>query len=207
MYVPAHFAADPEQIRALLEHPGAADLVTPTAEGLAATFLPLVFDPEAGPQGSLLGHFARNNPHWRQEPTGDSLVILHGADSYISPSWYASKAEHGRVVPTWNYLTAHVHGRLVVHDDVTWLEALVRRLSDQHEAGRSQPWSVDDAPAKFVAGQLRAIVGVELQITRIEAKAKYSQNRPPADRDGVVAGLRADGDEAGAAAVERFAGR
>ncbi len=108
MYVPAHFAATPEQIHELLTRPAAADLITPTADGLVATFLPLLFDPSAGPQGALLGHLARNNPHWQSPPTGESLVILRGPDSYVSPSWYASKAEHGRVVPTWNYLTAHV---------------------------------------------------------------------------------------------------
>jgi transcriptional regulator len=203
MYVPSHFAADPGQIRELLLRPGAADLITPTAEGLLATFLPLLFDPSVGEHGALLGHVARNNPHWRAEPTGESLVILRGPDSYITPSWYASKAEHGRVVPTWNYLTAHLHGTLVVHDDVLWLDALVRRLTDQHEAGREQPWSVSDAPDAFVAGQLRAIVGVELRISRIEAKAKYSQNRPEADREGVVAGLLAAGDAAGAGAGRR----
>ncbi len=201
MFVPSHFTADPEQVRELLQHPGAADLITPTSDGLLATFLPLHFDPSVGEHGALLGHVARNNPHWQAEPTGESLVILRGPDSYISPSWYASKAEHGRVVPTWNYLTAHVHGPLVVHDDVLWLDGLVRRLTDQHEAGREAPWSVSDAPEKFVAGQLRAIVGVELRITRIEAKAKYSQNRPEADRAGVVVGLLAEGDPAGAEAV------
>lgn len=201
MYVPAHFAANPDQVRALLARPGAADLITPTTDGLQATFLPLLLDPDAGEHGSLLGHLARNNPHWQAEPTGASMVILRGPDSYVSPAWYAAKAEHGRVVPTWNYLTVHVHGELIVHDDVAWLDGLVRRLSDHHEAGREQPWSVDDAPAKFVQGQLRAIVGIEVRITRIEAKAKYGQNRSEADRAGVVAGLRAEGDLAGAEAV------
>ena len=129
------------------------------------------------------------------------MVIVRGPDAYISPSWYAAKAEHGRVVPTWNYVTAHVHGELVIHDDVEWLESLVRRLTDRHESGRHEPWSVDDAPPRFIAGQLRAIVGVELVISRIEAKLKLSQNRPPADVDGVVAGLEHGGDEISAAAV------
>jgi transcriptional regulator len=114
-----------------------------------------------------------------------------------------SKAEHGRVVPTWNYLTAHVYGRLVVHDDPIWVGALVRRLTDKHETHSAQPWSVDDAPAHFIAGQLRAIVGVELVISRIEAKAKLSQNRPVADIDGVVAGLQARGETASADAVRK----
>jgi transcriptional regulator len=132
---------------------------------------------------------------------GEALVIVRGPDAYVSPGWHASKAEHGRVVPTWNYVTAHVHGRLVVHDDPGWVETLVRRLTDQHEAHSAQPWSVDDAPAAFVAGQLRAIVGVELVISRVEAKAKLSQNRPGADIDGVVAGLEARGDDVSAQAV------
>ena len=120
-------------------------------------------------------------------------MIVRGPDAYISPSWYATKAEHGRVVPTWNYVTAHVHGVVTVHDDPAWVAELVRELTDRHEAGRAAPWSVDDAPPKFFAGQLRAIVGVELAIERIEAKFKLSQNRPAADVDGVIEGLRADG--------------
>ena len=198
MYVPAHFAAGDDAARELLRHPQAADLVTMTPDGLVATFLPFVFDAE---NGRLLGHVARTNDQWSRPVTGEALVIVHGPDAYISPGFYPSKAEHGRVVPTWNYCTAHVYGELRIHDDVAWLEALVRRLTDLHEAGEPSPWSVDDAPPAFVAGQLRAIVGVELVIARIEAKIKMSQNRPPADVEGVLAGLAARGDHAGAAAV------
>lgn len=194
MYVPAHFAADDETVRELLTHHGAADLVTPTADGLVATLLPLLYDEQVGTHGALLGHVARNNDHWRVTPTGESLAVVRGPDAYVTPSWYASKREHGRVVPTWNYVTAHVYGDLVVHDDVEWLDGLVRRLTEKHENDRAAPWSVDDAPAKFVQGQLRAIVGVELRITRIEAKAKLSQNRPEADVDGVVDGLTEVGE-------------
>ena len=201
MYVPAAFAMSDEDVRALLAGHGAADLVTSTPHGLLATMLPFVFDPDAGEHGALLGHVARNNPQWRESAAGESLVIVRGTDAYVSPSWYASKAEQGRVVPTWNYVTAHVYGRLVIHDDPEWVEALVRRLTDRREAALPHPWSVDDAPAAFVAGQLRAIVGIELQITRIEAKAKLSQNRPAADVDGVVAGLAARGDLEASAAV------
>jgi transcriptional regulator len=201
VYVPASFAADDATVRELLAHHGAADLVTSTASGLVASFLPFLHDPHAGEHGALLGHLARTNDQWRAVPEGEALVIVRGPDAYISPSWYPSKAEHGRVVPTWNYLTAHVYGRLVVHDDPVWVEDVVRRLTAKHESGRADPWSVDDAPPSFVAGQLRAIVGVELRITRIEAKAKLSQNRPAADRDGVVAGLTAQGDTASADAV------
>ncbi|MGZ4612716.1 MAG: FMN-binding negative transcriptional regulator [Kineosporiaceae bacterium] len=201
MYVPAHFAMDDVAVRELLDNHGAADLVTATPEGLVATMLPFVHDPDAGDRGALLGHVARTNDQWRAEVVGEALVIVRGPDGYVSPSWYVSKAEHGRVVPTWNYLTAHVYGRLVVHDDPIWVEALVRRLTAKHEAGSAHPWAVDDAPPAFVAGQLRAIVGLELRITRIEAKAKMSQNRPAADVAGVIAGLEARGEEAVADAV------
>ncbi|MFC4942086.1 FMN-binding negative transcriptional regulator [Pseudonocardia sp. GCM10023141] len=206
MYVPAHFAADDAAVRELLSRPQAADLITQTADGLVATFLPFLFDADAGEHGALLGHVARNNDQWSRPATGESLVIVHGSDAYITPNWYASKAEHGRAVPTWNYLTAHVYGRLVIHDDTAWLDTLVRRLTDRHEAGEEQPWSVDDAPPKFVAGQLRAIVGVELQITRIEAKIKMSQNRPATDVDGVIEGLDERGDHASAEAVRAARG-
>ncbi|GLY67849.1 hypothetical protein Atai01_44680 [Amycolatopsis taiwanensis] len=164
-----------------------------------ATILPFVYDQE---HGRLLGHLARNNDHWRRSVIGDALVILRGPDSYITPSWYASKSEHGRVVPTWNYLTAHVYGTMTVHDDPDWVADVVRRLTDHHEAGRPEPWSVDDAPEKFFRGQLRAIVGIEITLKRIEAKFKLSQNRPAADIDGVIRGLRQSGDESGATAVE-----
>jgi transcriptional regulator len=203
MYVPAPFTADDEVVQDLLHHHGLADLVTNTASGLLSTPLPLAYDPSSGERGALHGHVARNNEHWKHGALGEALVILRGPDAYISPGWYASKREHGRVVPTWNYLTAHVYGHLVVHDDVVWLESLVRRLTEQHEAGMPTPWSVDDAPPAFIAGQLRAIVGLELQITRIEAKAKYSQNRPPEDVEGVIAGLTARGDDANATAVRQ----
>ena len=207
MYIPAHFAADDVTVRELLARHGAADLITLTADGLLATMLPFAYEPAAGEQGALYGHVARNNDQWRKPALGESLAIVRGPDAYVSPSWYAAKAEHGRVVPTWNYVTAHVYGRLVVRDDPAWVEDVVRRLTAKHEAARltspGQPpaWSVDDAPRAFIEGQLRAIVGLELQITRIEAKAKLSQNRPEADVRGVVAGLTARGDDRSAAAV------
>ena len=208
MYVPAHFAMSAEEVAELLARHGAADLITLTGDGLLATMLPFVHEPAAGERGALYGHLARNNDQWRRPAIGESLAIVRGPDAYVSPSWYASKAEHGRVVPTWNYLTAHVYGRLVVHDDPEWVEAVVRRLTAKHEGdlAAARPWSVDDAPRGYVEGQLRAIVGIELRITRIEAKAKLSQNRPQADVAGVIAGLAARGDHRGAAAVERANG-
>jgi transcriptional regulator len=202
MYVPGHFAMDDAAVQDLLAHHGAGDLITATDQGLVSTLLPFVFDPASGPHGALLGHFARNNEHWRLAPVGEAMVILRGPDAYITPNWYASKSEHGRVVPTWNYVTAHVYGELVIHDDVEWLDGLVRRLTVKHEAGQPRPWSPDDAPPAFVAGQLRAIVGVELRISRIEAKAKLSQNRPAADIDGVVEGVGGHGNLAMADAVQ-----
>ena len=223
MYIPAHFTPDEALVDELLRNHGAADLVTQTEQGLVATMLPFIYvppagagtgDPDAGTPdaggprsagqyGALHGHLARNNDQWKLGAVGEALAIVRGPDAYISPGWYASKAEHGRVVPTWNYVTAHVYGRLVVHDNPVWTEDLVRRLTTKHEAYREHPWSVDDAPRPFIEGQLRAIVGVELEITRIEAKAKLSQNRPPADVDGVIAGLRERGDKESADAVER----
>ena len=184
MYVPAHFAATSADVAELLDGSHVVDLVSPTAAGLIATPLPMLHDGDA-----LLGHVARNNPHWRGPFTGESMVIAHGPEAYISPSWYATKREHGRVVPTWNYLIAHVYGELIVHDDVAWLRSLVTRLTERHEADQPHPWAVTDAPPAYIDGQLRAIVGIELRISRIEAKAKLSQNRPPADRAGVITGL------------------
>jgi len=147
MYVPAHFKPDDGTVRELLRNLGAANLITATADGLLATMLPLVYDegesrPGLGPWGALLGHVARNNGQWRVPAIGEALVIVQGPDAYISPAWYATKREHGRVVPTWNYVTAHVHGRLVIHDDPEWVEANVRRLTAKYEATRAEPWSV-----------------------------------------------------------------
>lgn len=211
MYIPAHFAPDAALVDELLRNHGAADLVTVTEQGLVATMLPFIYVPPgganaAGQHGALHGHLARSNDQWKLSAAGESLAIVRGPDAYISPGWYATKTEHGRVVPTWNYVTAHVYGRLVVHDDPVWTEDLVRRLTGKHEAQRDHPWSVDDAPRNFIEGQLRAIVGIELEITRIEAKAKLSQNRPAADVDGVIAGLRERGDARSADAVEKARG-
>ena len=196
--MPSAFAPTDEAVRELLLRHRAADLVTAGPDGLAATMLPFLYDAE---RHTMRGHLARNNDHWRTADGATALAIVRGPDAYISPSWYATKAEHGRVVPTWNYVTAHVHGVVTVHDDPDCVAELVRELTDRHEAGRPAPWSVDDAPPKFFAGQLRAIVGVELVISRIEAKVKMSQNRPPADIDGVIIGLDARGDHAAAGAV------
>jgi transcriptional regulator len=193
MYTPASFKVDWPAARSLLADRLTADLVTATAGGLVATFLPVLYEPAGDGYGSIIAHVSRNNDQWRLPAIGDALMVLHGPDAYISPSWYPSKAVDGRVVPTWNYLTVHVYGRLVVHDDPIWVESLVRRLTDKHEAPKPAPWSVNDAPAQYVATQLRAIVGLEVVISRVEAKAKWSQNRPTTDVDGVIRGLTASG--------------
>lgn len=204
MYLPGPFRMADDDIRDVLQHLGAADLVTPTADGLVSTFLPLLYDESVGEHGALLGHVALLNEHWKARPTGESLVIVHGSDSYITPTWYPSKDEHGKVVPTWNHLTIQLRGELVIHHDLDWLRALVTRLTDHFEEPFAQRWSVADAPNSFIAGQLRAIKGVELRIRAMEGKAKHSQNRPMADRHGVIDGLRSVGDHDGAGAVARY---
>ena len=195
VYIPSHFEPpDDESVRQLLLEHGAADLVTVTEQGLLATLLPLIYLPPTGgdparPLGALIGHVARNNDQWRLPAIGEALAIVRGEDAYITPSWYAAKAEHGRVVPTWNYITVHVHGELIVHDDAEWVESMVRGLTAKHEGRRAHPWSVDDAPPRYIQGQLRAIVGLELVISRVEAKYKLNQNRSADDVRGVVTGL------------------
>jgi transcriptional regulator len=207
MYVPGHFAPADADVRELLDRHGAADLVTSTERGLVATFLPFVHDAAVGEHGALLGHVARPNEQWQLSTPDEALVIVRGPDAYVSPNWYPSKAEHGRAVPTWNYVTAHVYGRLIVHDDPAWLANLLPRLTEKYEGTRPEPWSVQDAPPRYVAGLMRAIVGLEVRISRIEAKAKLSQNRSDADVEGVIAGLLADGDAVSADAVAQARSR
>jgi len=193
MYVPPSNAEDrPGVLFDFIEaHPLGA-LVTASADGLFATHLPLVLHRGRGPHGVLEGHVARANPHHRLEPAaGEALVIFPGPDAYVSPSWYPAKAEHGRVVPTWNYVAVHAYGALRFVEDRAFLRRHLEELTARHEAGRERPWAVDDAPAEYVAGLERAIVGVEIAITRVEGKWKMSQNRPAADIDGVVRGLAA----------------
>lgn len=203
MHIPARFAASDEAVAELLHQDGAADLVTMTAAGLMATMVPFLYVRDAGACGALHVHLSRNNPQWKLAPRGEAMAIVRGPDAYISPAWYASTAEHGWVVPTWNYVTAHLYGQLVVHDDPVWAAHHVRCLTAKHEAGSAHPWSVDDAPPDFITGMLRGIVGAELVITRIEAAAKLSQNRPEADISGAIAGLRARGDAVIADAMQR----
>ena len=139
----------------------------------------------------VIAHFARANPHWREiEPESPALLIVTGPDAYVTPAWYAAKAEHGKVVPTWNYSAVHLSGLARIHEDPEWLRMAVEELTDEHEHSREEPWHVSDAPSTYIEGQLRGIVGVELLVTKVEGKMKLSQNRSRADREGVVAGLR-----------------
>ncbi|HEX8276746.1 MAG TPA: FMN-binding negative transcriptional regulator [Longimicrobiaceae bacterium] len=207
MYVPPSNAEHrPEVLHDFIEaHPLGA-LVTMSADGLFATHLPLVLHRGRGPHGTLEGHVARASPHHRLPLAADeALVIFSGPDAYVTPSWYAAKAEHGKVVPTWNYVAVHVYGTLRFVEDPAFLRRHLRELTERHEAGRERPWEVADAPAEYIAGLERAIVGVEIAVTRVEGKWKMSQNRPAADIDGVARGLAASpdpGDRAVAGIVE-----
>jgi len=210
MYQPPHFREDdPERQFALIcAHPLGL-LITGGSEGLEANPIPFVLDPEGGPKGVLRGHLARPNPQWRNTGPGDeALVVFQGPEAYVTPAWYATKAESGKVVPTWNYAMVQVHGRLHVRDDRDWLRAQIEALTQAQEGARPEPWSVGDAPEPYVEAMLRGIVGVEIEIVRIEGKWKVSQNRPEADRNGVIAGLSAEGDAADAmAGLVETAGR
>ncbi|GIX49306.1 MAG: hypothetical protein KatS3mg131_3517 [Candidatus Tectimicrobiota bacterium] len=203
MYLPSLFAETRvEVLHALMRAHPLATLVVLTPEGLDAHHLPLELDPEPAPFGTLRGHVARANPLWRTfSPQVEALAVFCGPDAYISPSWYPTKRETGKVVPTWNYAVVHAYGPLRVIEDRGWLRALVTRLTDRHEAGREVPWRVTDAPAAFIDALLEAIVGIEMPITRLLGKWKASQNRSPRDREGVIAGLlREDGEAAAAMA-------
>jgi transcriptional regulator len=212
MYQPAHGrfrAADPSRLLAELSAIRPATLVTVGSGGLRASILPMLFDPDDGPHGSLRGHLARGNPQWRDvSPEVEAMAIFDGADAYVSPAWYEEKRLTGKVVPTWNYTTVQAHGPLTIHHEPDWLLEHLRSLVDRHEAGRERPWSIDDAPDGYVETQARAIVGLELRITRLEAKRKLSQNRSATDVEAVIAGLRQGSmrEQAVAADMRREAG-
>lgn len=194
MYQPAHgrfVVTDPAELLARLCNRVPATLVTQAADGgLRASILPMIFDAGDGTGDVLRGHLARPNGQWQDARLGvEAIAIFNGPEAYVSPAWYVEKERTGRVVPTWNYVTVVAHGELVAHPEHDWLLAHVRELVDRHEAPRGVPWSVDDAPAAYIAGQAKGIVGLELRITRIEAKQKLSQNRSPKDIAGAINGL------------------
>lgn len=204
MYAPRAFLPENRaQVSELIHAAGAGDLVTVSPSGPQATRLPLVWLPE---ESRIVAHMARVNEHWESiQADAAGLVIVNAPDAYVSPSWYASKAEHGRVVPTWDYGQVQLRGRVRVHHDEAWLRDAVERLTDLHEQPRAEPWALADAPEKYVTGMLRAIVGVEVLVDAIEASLKYSQNKSDADRRGVVTGLRAEGDARSQDVAERVA--
>lgn len=193
MYTPSAFAIEdlPALHQQILDT-RLAILVTHGEQGLQASHVPLLLSPEQGPNGTLYGHLARANPQWQELEAGaEALVIFAGADAYVSPSFYPSKVEHGKVVPTWNYLAVHAYGNAEVFSDAHRLRNLVSALTDRHEHGRAKPWKVDDAPPHYIDGMLKAIVGFALPIQRLEGKRKLSQNRSTADIAGVREGLSA----------------
>ena len=191
MYQPAHFVErDADTLLALMKAHPLATLVRAGAE-LAADILPLEVE-RVGEGWRITGHVARANPLWRTADGQPVLVVFQGPQAYVSPNWYPSKAQHGKMVPTWNYAVVQVRGRLRAIDDPAWVLALVTRLTERHEGDRSAPWHVADAPPDFIAATLRAIVGIEIEVERVEGKFKLSQNRSAEDRQGVVAGLDRD---------------
>lgn len=203
MYTPPAFAIDDLlDIRRMMAACRLANFVTATAEGPLATPLPMFLDESEGEYGVLYAHLARPNPQWKVQPIGPGLAIFMGPDAYVTPSWYASKAEHGKVVPTWNYESVHASGPVEFFDDAERLLDVVTHLTRLHEDGRKSPWAVSDAPESYIAGQLRGIVGLRMPIEKLEGKRKMSQNRSEADRAGVREGLASSGD-----AMERVAAK
>jgi len=231
VYVPAHFAVDDlDEIAGFVARAGAAELVTFDGIRPVATLLPVLWDwPDGGGAsgakgesgrgaggtgsrygryGRLVGHVALANPQWDSAlPDVPALAIVHGPQAYISPSWYQSTTQHGRTVPTWNYTSVHLTGPVTFHRDEGWLREAVTRLTERYESGRDGRWWVSDAPEKYIAGQLRAIVGVEMRVEQVEAKDKLSQNQNLADRAGVIAALRTEPDAGSHAIADLMAAR
>ena len=195
MYRPPAFREDRlEVLHALIDGHRLGTIVTCGANGLEANHVPFTLDRTRGPRGTLKAHLAKANDQFAAfERGGDTLVIFQGPEAYITPSWYPSKQEHGKVVPTWNFVSVHAWGRPVVTENPAWLMAQINELTAANEVARPAPWAVSDAPEAFVASQLKGIFGIEIEIARIEGKWKTSQNRPEADRVGVAEGLAADG--------------
>ncbi len=195
MYQPPHFRVeDHAALHAFIVAHPLGLLISNDGDKPVADLVPFHLDVEAGARGRLRAHVARANPHWKLlQQTGSALVVFQASSHYISPSWYPSKAEHGKAVPTWNYAMVQVRGAAIVNEDAPWLREQVEALTRSHEGGREHPWAVDDAPGEFIAAQLRAIVGFEIEIEEMNGKFKLSQNRPEADRASVVEALSREG--------------
>ena len=196
MYIPEHFAeTDVTSLQGFIETSPLGAFVVGGEAGLEANHVPFELDRSAGELGTLRCHVARANDAWRNG-NAECLVIFQGPSAYISPNLYESKKEHGKVVPTYNYVAVHAHGRMTIHDDEKWLRGLLGRLTRRFEASQATPWTMGDAPQDYIDGLLSQIVGIEIAITRLEGKWKMSQNRPEADRVRVVAGLSASENQA-----------
>ena len=195
MYVPPHFVEDDKAaLHQAIGETRLATLVTLGSEGMEASHMPILLDAGEGPYGAIRGHLARANPQWRRASAETpALVMFLGPDAYVSPNWYATKRETGKVVPTWNYLAIHAYGRVEFFEDAERLRAIVTSLTQRHEGRREKPWAVSDAPEDYIQAQLRGIIGFRLPIDRLEGKWKLSQNRPEADRRGVNEGLEGEG--------------
>jgi transcriptional regulator len=196
MYTPKDFLVDDlPTLHADIQNSPFAALVTLTPSGLVATHLPVLLDETRGPLGTISGHVSRANLQWQHtDPATEALVLFTGPQTYVTPNWYSSKQETHRVVPTWNYAAVHAYGTVSFFDDLERLRTLLTRLTDLHESSSPTPWKVADAPAAFIDGQLKAIIGFELPITRLEGKRKFNQNRSAADQAGVIYGLRSLND-------------
>ena len=200
MYLPQHFEqTDREQLAALMAAHPLATLVTRAGDGFTADHIPLMYDATHGEHGLLRGHVARANPLWREAAGSEVLAVFSGPQTYITPSWYPTKAATAKVVPTWNYAVVHAQGPLRAIEDAPWLHALVDALTQRHEGRRAHPWQVSDAPDDYVQQMLRAIVGIEIPLISLVGKWKVTQNRAEADRLGVVAGLTGEAGENAAA--------
>mgnify|MGYP001468933556 CR=1 FL=1 len=196
MYIPASFNESRlEKLHELIVSAPLGLLVTHGSNGLEASPIPFLLYPDEGENGVLRAHLAKANPHWKSLiGQAECLIVFQGPEGYVTPSWYPSKAETRKVVPTWNYATVHVWGSPQVIDDVAWLRRQVDDLTSFQERPRPQPWSISDAPADYIANQMKAIIGIEIPISRIEGKWKMSQNKDKADREGVINGMRSDAD-------------
>jgi transcriptional regulator len=206
VYLPEHFAeTDIEAIHGLIREFPLGMLITLGSEGLTANHIPCVLDARSGHNGRLLAHVARNNPVWHDhDPERGALVVFQSTDAYVSPNWYETKRETGEVVPTWNYLTVHAYGSIIVHDDAKWVRGQAGMLTKQQEAIHPRPWKMADAPPPFTAANLAQIVGLEIPIDRLVGKSKASQNRSEGDQLGAIAGLRRTADPGDAAMADRM---